>query len=287
MNGLGPRRGYEDTTMAPVPQNEAIFESSHFQINVLALGPDGSQDIICAAGTNRGILQWKGEHCMTVSGSPQWAAPILSSRLPVDTTFRDIFAVEYQRGHENLILGGGRPGRCFVVDTRTRDQNCLSFRHGSSITHIRSLNEHHVLISGTQDTLQIYDTRMIKANAQIVSKWGNSRRPKKMADRSLVSFFEYKNSAHNKIGLDIDLDTGIVATAHDDGKVALHSLKTGHRVEAPAIDCIQANVQERGPIKALQFETMSGDIHPSLFAAVGNNLRVYSFGPADANDDEV
>jgi hypothetical protein len=133
--------------------------------------------------------------------------------------------------------------------------------------------------------MQIYDIRMVKGHTRVVSKWRCRNSPKIETDRGLRTFPEYKNSAHNKIGLDVNIEAGIVATAHDDGKVALHSLESGHQLESPDIDRIQANIRDRGPVKALQFEKMSGDEHSSLFVAIGSNIKVYSMGVTDADDE--
>ncbi|KAH8194563.1 hypothetical protein TruAng_011273 [Truncatella angustata] len=260
--------------------------SRQYEVNAVAVGPDWSDDIICAVGTNRGMLLWKGEHCSRLSGSFDWVAPTMSSRLLSDKAFHDIFAVEFRRGHENVIFGGGRSGRCFLADTRLADTEWMSFRHASSITHIRSLNEHHVLVSGLESTLETYDLRMIKGHTRIVSTKGCENSQRRKADRSVISFPEYKNNAHNKIGFDVDLEAGIVAAAHDNGKLALYSLKSGHRVKSSCIDRIDAGAIGRGPIEALQFEKMSRDLHSSLFIGVGRHLKVCSLGMTD-NADEI
>lgn len=267
-----------------VMRSDEDFDSGYFEVNAIAPGPDWSDDIICAAGSNRGILQWKGDHCTPLGGSLSWTAPTMTDRLTIDNAFQDIFAVEFRRSHENVIFGGGRPGRCFVADTRVRDLDWLSFRHGSSIAHIKSLNEYHVLISGMQNLMRIYDVRMVKGRNSIVSRHV-SRSAEFDSDRSIISFPEYQNEAHHKIGFDVDLDAGIVATAHDDGKVALHSLRSGHRLISPEVDLIQADLRNRGPVKAMQFEKLPGDLHSSLFVAVGNNLKTFSLGTSDSSKE--
>lgn len=275
---------YTHLNNTTVMRSNVGFDSGYFEINVVAAGPDWSDDIICAAGSNRGILQWKGEHYVSLNGSLKWTAPTVTNRLTIDNPFHDIFAVDFRRNHESIIFGGGRPGRCFVADSRTCDVEWLSFSHGSSIAHIKSLNDHQVLVSGTRNLMKIYDVRMVKGHTRIVSKYV-CQSVGVDPDRSIVSFPEYKNDAYNKLGFSVDLEAGLVATAHDDGKVALHSLKSGHQLKSPAVDAIQADVQNRGPVKALQFEKLSGDSHKSLFAAVGNNLELYSLGVTDHSNE--
>jgi hypothetical protein len=291
--GVGPRRipprqdpdSSQYMTMARMLSPEQI-DQGYYEVNIIVPGPDTDEDILCAVGSNRGILQWKGEHYYPLGGSLSWKAPGIHDRLMVDNAFNDIFALDFRRNTRGVIFGGGRPGRCFIADSRVRDLDWLSFRHGTSITHIKSLNEWHLLISGTQHMMRIYDIRMVKGHSRIVSKWKCRTSPGPDADRSITSFPEYTNNAWNKIGLAVDIDAGIVATAHDDGKVAIHSLESGHRLRSPAVDRIQADLDARGPIKVLQFEKMKGDSHSSLFAAVGSHMKMYSLGMSE-NDDEI
>ncbi|KAF3012016.1 hypothetical protein E8E14_005488 [Neopestalotiopsis sp. 37M] len=256
------------------------------EIHAIAIPDVASGGAVCAIGSKRGIL-----HYDTSAGtSLHWVAlcPRKSSTM-LAKAYRDIFAVDYFRGHDSIILGGGRPGRCFVTDTRTTDAHWQSFSHGTSITHIKSLNQHHVLVSGLQNKMRIYDLRMVDRQYRSTDggtdEWQTLHSGREPAF-GLVEFPEYKNNAHIKIGLDVDLDTGIVATAHDDGRVALHSLQSGKQLESPEVDKVKVDVDYRGPIKALQFAKMNTDPHSSLFVGAGPHIKVFSYGSVIAPDDD-
>ncbi|ETS77540.1 hypothetical protein PFICI_11414 [Pestalotiopsis fici W106-1] len=277
----------------------------YYEIHALAI-PDIQTRVICAIGSNRGILRYDESlitslsadsmaYPMTTLANPNqglhWAAPspLRPTSFPPQSC-RDIFTVDFLRGHDMIILGGGRPGRCLVTDARVRDDHWQSFQHGTSITHIKSLNQHHVLVSGTRNKMCIYDLRMVDREHRTTSdgpdKW-KSLHSKQEPALSLVDFPEYKNNAHIKIGFDVDIEAGIVATAHDDGRVALHSLQSGNQLESPAIDMVKADVESRGPIKTLQFAKMNNDAHSSLFVGAGSTMKVFSYGPVMADDDEA
>ncbi|KAK7755929.1 hypothetical protein SLS62_002216 [Diatrype stigma] len=229
----------------------------------------------------------------------------------------------------------------------------------SPITHIRSLNEHQVLVAGLRDRMVIYDLRFLgsknsyrhnnssssnnnHASHHNSTKWLHSPRNNNSTNNGngngnsnpnpnpnpntnntsyaanvalpLLTFPSYRNGAHINIGLDVSSDAdvgagpGIAAAAHDDGTVALYSLRSGNRLRAPlspaspspssssstalpdggdgmlGIDRIRS---PRGPIQALQFQTFPRDRNPSLFVGVQSSVNVYSFGTGDGGDDEA
>ncbi|KAI4599256.1 hypothetical protein KJ359_002215 [Pestalotiopsis sp. 9143b] len=250
----------------------------YYEVNAIATGPDSST-AVCAVGSNKGILQWTGSSMLPLGDSLDWLAPSNANSTHDRAAFKDIMAVDFCQGHENLVFGGGRPGRCFVGDSRAKERHWQSFYHGSSITHIKSINERHVLVSGLRDTMRIYDTRMVKKftkPATASEYYRHESKPK--CGLAMIEFPEYQNDAHIKIGLDVELEDGVVAAAHNDGAIALYSLKSGHKLRSPDIDKARVNVEARGPVKALQFEKMAGDSHSSLFVGVGPTLMVFSYG---------
>ncbi|KAK8086952.1 hypothetical protein PG994_001926 [Apiospora phragmitis] len=249
-----------------------------YQINVIAPGPAASSTV-CAIGSNRGILQWDAGR------DPRWLAPP-----PHATTYaeiyRDIFALEFLNEHPSILLAGGRPGHLSIKDVRDRndDTRDVSKRLGSPITHIKSLNEHNVLVSGLKDAMAVYDVRMLRktSSSNDNNARANRHHPTFAHVLPVVRFPKYQNGPHIQIGLDVDRDNSIVAAAHDDGKVAVHSTKTGHRLKSPDIDQIRSH---RGVIQSLQFETMPRDSHPTLFVGNGSNLHAYTFGVRNIDDE--
>ncbi|ROT40224.1 hypothetical protein SODALDRAFT_329906 [Sodiomyces alkalinus F11] len=102
------------------------------------------------------------------------------------------------------------------------------------------------------------------------------------AARPVLTFPAYRNAAHVHIGFDLDPATGVVAAAHDDGRVALYSLASGQRLRSPHVDAVCA----RAPVRSLMFQTMPGDRHASLWVGVGASLRKFSVGFEGEDDDE-
>ncbi|KAL2179904.1 uncharacterized protein P884DRAFT_256192 [Thermothelomyces heterothallicus CBS 202.75] len=106
----------------------------------------------------------------------------------------------------------------------------------------------------------------------------------------LFRFPAYRNAAHIRVGLDVLTEPGyggggggggggIVAAAHatnradDRGTVALYSLRDGLRISGAAVDAVRAP----GVVQSLQWRTLPGDRHPSLFVGEGPVVRKYSF----------
>ncbi|KAK8094480.1 hypothetical protein PG997_001165 [Apiospora hydei] len=257
-----------------------------YQINVIAPGPAASSTV-CAIGSNRGILQWDAER------DPKWLAPS-SHATAYAEIYRDIFALEFLNEHPSILLAGGRPGHLSIKDVRDRndDTRDVSKRLGSPITHIKSLNEHHILVSGLKNSMDVYDVRMLRntnSSSSSTSRRSNNNNARENRHHPtlahvlpVIQFPEYRNGPHIQIGLDVDKDNGIVAAAHDDGKVTVYSTKTGHRLKSPDIDQIRSH---RGVIQSLQFETMPRDNHPTLFVGNGSNLHAYSFGVRNMDDE--
>ncbi|CAJ2511531.1 Uu.00g071560.m01.CDS01 [Anthostomella pinea] len=230
-----------------------------YQANCVVPAPMSS-GMICALGTSRGLVQ------MNDAGDLKW----MTTGTP-GPSFRDIFALDFQRGHRDVLLFGGRPGRLFTGDTRVHCEKWNSIKLPGPITHIRALNEHQALVSGVNHQLSTYDLRFAR-----------KRRDAPNASAPIQVFPQYRNSAHIDIGLDYDKSTGVVATAHDDGKVALYSVRSGKRLRCTDVDNIRSN---RGPIQSIQFQTFPGDHLPTLFVGVHSNINAYSFGVENLEDE--
>lgn len=99
---------------------------------------------------------------------------------------RDVFAVDFQPGHPDVVLFGGRPGYLHVADTRQRQQqqppagrnlggssntggretvaeagSTLSVGCGASVARLHPVGEHEVLVAGPRDLLAVYDLRFV------------------------------------------------------------------------------------------------------------------------------
>lgn len=238
------------------------------------------------AGTNRGLA-----HC-SMKGTMRFPAPwgdVHTTReptIPVPNSLHDVFAVDFQPGHPDVVLFGGRPGHLVFGDMRQKATKWKKLVFQDSITHIKTINEHQALVAGLRNTLSVFDLRY--AEESMFAKVHQSKFVRRVVENSLVRqlnplvvMSEYKNGPYTKIGLDLDKESGTVAAAHDDGTVALYSVRSGRRLPSRDIDKINASV----PLQALQFQTFSGDHTASLFVGHRGNIEVYSFGVDDKDDE--
>jgi hypothetical protein len=218
------------------------------------------------------------------TGKFERISPPAQNRLPKETPCQDIFGLDFQPEHTNVLFAGGRPGYLFLADTRIGHEFWSRIPYRAMITHVKALNQHQVLVSGLKDKMRVYDIRMMKRSN------GNLHSPKHAAWREereytvtpFVTFPDYQNTAHIHMGLDVDIASGVVAAAKNDGTVALYSTKFGHKLKSPDIDKLRSSA---GPIQALQFATMGRDQNASLFVGVHSQLQMYSFGPRDLLDE--
>lgn len=218
-----------------------------------------ASDLLCVIGTNAGILRVRSNETMA------WIAP-QSPPKGVDLP-HEVFDQDFQQGNHNVLLAGGRQPRLWITDLRTSESEWTHVGHASSIAHVRSVNEHQVLVAGLQSAMSLYDMRYF------------GRRPN--GTKPLLDFAGYRNAAHLHTGWDVSARLGVAAAAHDDGTVQLFSLRSGRALQSRALAAVRADA----PIRALMFQQMPWERLPSLFVGEGPSLRKYSFGTARPDDE--
>ncbi|KAL3959825.1 hypothetical protein ACCO45_004942 [Purpureocillium lilacinum] len=179
---------------------------------------------------------------------------------------QEIFDQDFQHGNHNILLAGGRQPRLWMTDLRTPESDWSWTRHASSIAHLRSVNEHQILVAGLQNSMALYDMRFF------------GRRPNGISP--LLDFPAYRNAAHFHTGWDVSPSLGVAAAAQDDGTVRLFSLRSGRALRRPAMD---RAARTDTPVRALMFQQMPWEKTPSLFVGEGPSLRKYSFGTVDVD----
>lgn len=241
----------------------------------ICIATPASSDTAFLVGTSQGIIQ--------LDRSPQpslsWLqAPAKTKTRAAKAVRKEIFALDLLRSNPaRVLLAGGRCGQLCMVDLRAPDDEWVSFDHTSSIAHIKAIDEHHVLAAGPKNAMAVYDTRYTRRLPGVESK-----------DKSTVpvlTFPEYKNASDIHIGLDVLLGpgygSGLVAAAHDDGKVALFSIRDGRKLGCPALDGVNLArppltaplatgpdyLQSNAVVSKLMFKTLPEDQHASLFVA--------------------
>ncbi|KAI1376128.1 hypothetical protein F4677DRAFT_420368 [Hypoxylon crocopeplum] len=232
--------------------------------NTVCPAPSSSNDI-CVVGTNKGLAALSSDDRM------RWVTP-------VNDTFRDIFAVD-MHPEQPVVFFGGRPGTLFKADMRCRFDSWDKVQLRNSIAHLRQINEYQVLAAGVNNMLSVFDLRYCPHYPALDSTLKATSIEKATP---VLTIPGYKNAAHLDIGLDYNRDTGVLATAHDDGKVALYSVRSGRRLLSQAVNSVRS---EAGPIPHIQFYSFPGDNMPSLILGEKGTIEVYSFDTSDPDEE--
>ena len=155
------------------------------------------------------------------------SACFLSRNLFPPNHGKDVFALEFLSHEPHVFMSGGRSGILNITDLRVPEsgQQADMIKHQSSITHIKQLDDHRIIVAGLESNLCQYDLRFRK---------GPNR------TQSILQYPEYQNTATIRIGFDIDLESGVVAAAqeHDMSHppVQLFSLHGGHPLKSNVSD---------------------------------------------------
>lgn len=241
-------------------------------------------------GTTRGILQRDRSAVPSLS----WLqAPVKTKTRAAKAVRKEILALDLLPSNSTrVLLAGGRGGQLCMVDLRAPGGEWVSFDLTSPIAHIKAIDEHHVLAAGPKNAMAVYDTRYTRKPPSIGGR-DNSTVP-------VLTFPEYKNASDIHIGLDVLLGpgygSGLVAAAHDDGKVALFSIRDGRKLGCPTLDGInlarppltsgseyvQRNtgpdyLRSNAVVRKLMFTTLPEDQHASLFVAGKLGVEKFSF----------
>jgi hypothetical protein len=182
-------------------------------------------------GTSDGVLLVDREI------SAAWISPERSSHSSHNhDSPRDVFALEFLHENPSILLTGGRNGILNITDLRFPKYGLQAdtIMHQSSVTHIKSVDEHRVLVAGLNSSLCQYDLRFRKSRPISFQENSHQRGKGKGKKRRAPTFPcldypGYKNEAQISIGFDVDLELGIIAAAQDyDSRINLFSLHGGH-----------------------------------------------------------
>ncbi|KAI2784074.1 hypothetical protein F4815DRAFT_456716 [Daldinia loculata] len=237
----------------------------------LCIAPSTSPDLLCVIGTTHGLVYCNPFGYMALPfplGHFNFKDPM--GRPPT----ADTFGITFKAENPNILLFGGRPGRLFTGDLRCEYPKWTNIKVRDTITHVKQVSEHKVLVAGLRNMLSVFDTRYCSSE--------HLHTKPKATTTPFLQIAGFKNGPYLDLGLDVDRDSGVVAAAHDDGKMALYSVHTGRRLRCADVDGIAAG----SPIHCVQWETFVGDNTPSLFVGADHRVRVYSFGVKDPDADE-
>ncbi|TGJ86070.1 hypothetical protein E0Z10_g2683 [Xylaria hypoxylon] len=128
-----------------------------YEAHCVAPAP-ASSSLACTVGTNRGIVQWDRSFMPSaLLASPKRDCP--------GELFHDVFTVDFDPSHGEVMSFGGRPGALFTADTRVPFTTWSHLKLPSTITHLRRLSGgHQVLVAGLQNQLGVYDLRFVRSH---------------------------------------------------------------------------------------------------------------------------
>ncbi|KAI1135301.1 hypothetical protein F5Y05DRAFT_395150 [Hypoxylon sp. FL0543] len=265
-------RHNEHSALYRLKQSYKDETNRKYTSNTICVAPPASNKI-CLVGTNLGVAQFDEDCQMRLYTSSNQRGKLL-----IPDSFRDVFSIDFHADNPNVMFFGGRPGKVFTGDVREEARKWDVVALNNSITHIKSVSQNQVLVAGLRNTLSVFDLRYCD-----LAKVRDKKDPK--TERKaipVVTMPAYKNAARFDVGLDYDPQSGVVAAAHDDGRIALYSVRSGKRLPSRDVDKVHSII---GPIHSLQFETLDGDKTPSLFVGDENNINVYSFGVDDPDEE--
>ena len=83
----------------------------------------------------------------------------LSRKLFPPDHARDVFTLEFLAGFPGVIMSGGRSKILNITDLRVPDfgNQADVIKHPSSITHIKQLDPHRILVAGLESSLCQYE----------------------------------------------------------------------------------------------------------------------------------
>ncbi|KAH9217233.1 hypothetical protein DL95DRAFT_522175 [Leptodontidium sp. 2 PMI_412] len=202
----------------------------------------------------------------------------------------DIFAVEFLSDSPSVLLSGGRRGILSITDLRLPmpplDYDTIT--HPSSITHIRQLDQHRLIVSGLNSSLCQYDLRFRKMDPVSTSPVPRSKRKRQIrtATSPILKYPDYHNTASHQAGFDIDLEAGIVAAAQEADEyhpsVQLFSLHGGHKLDSPHAFGFQYKTDTDWLVKCLRFARDTDSGMKSLYVGQRPVIQRYAWGEHDS-----
>ncbi|KAI9647421.1 hypothetical protein NHQ30_003806 [Ciborinia camelliae] len=201
-----------------------------------------------------------------------------------DSHPRDVFALEFLPNHNDILLTGERRGILNIIDLRLPrfGPSTGKIQHTSCITHIKSLDEHRILVAGCASDLCQYDKRFTKPNTHLAPliNTKNINPP----TTSYLTYPDYQNNGKIHVGLDVDLELGIVAAADHESKIRLFSLHGGQVLNG--FNFLERPPDRPGPdlsrrdtvqVSCIKFVQDTRNKPKSLWAAVSDHIVRLSF----------
>ncbi|PYH99965.1 hypothetical protein BO71DRAFT_86590 [Aspergillus ellipticus CBS 707.79] len=171
--------------------------------------------------------------------------PILHRR--TDSSHALVTSVEWLSS--DVIAAGLKDSAIFLHDLRSGG-TATRLQHPHAVTKMRKVDPYRIVVAGI-NSLQMYDIRYppngLQRNPNPNSKYHTSTKP-------YLTFSDYAPEVIPDF--DISLELGLLASASDERKIQLFSLRTGHQVSSPL-----SQYQYDSPISSVCFESGDGSLH--------------------------
>lgn len=193
-----------------------------------------------------------------------------------------LFALEFLSDTPSVILSGGRRGILNITDLRVTRARPDAIIHPSTITHIKQVDTHHILVNGLNSSLRQYDLRFRKEDT-IEKNFMTTTRVNGRnihSTRPILQYPDFQNTATWQIGFDVDLEAGVIAAAQEPDEfhdhVQLFSLHGGHKLHP--LDRIDGSLAIEGQVvKCLRFAQEGPGKMKSLYVGYGFDVQRYAW----------
>lgn len=179
----------------------------------------------------------------------------------------DVFALMFLESSPTVLLTGARSGYMDLIDTRCPENEIGTIKHPSTVTHIKEIDSHRIIVSGLESSLQQYDLRFRKGAPSYTRSLSDDA-----STTPILNYPEYRNGPYWEIGFDIDVSAGIVAAAQDDKTVKIFSLLNGG-----SIDSQFSKKEYYDIVKCLHFVPDRERGMKSLYVADGSSIQRWAW----------
>ncbi|EAW23501.1 uncharacterized protein NFIA_022120 [Aspergillus fischeri NRRL 181] len=215
--------------------------------------PEGDKALF-AIGTSEGLYTLEGLGSYWTLSKKPFASdvsngkPIIHRR--TDSSHALVTSVEWLSS--TVIAAGLKDSTVFLHDLRSGG-TATRLQHPHAVTKIRNLDPYRIVVAGI-NSLQMYDIRYAPNGLQ---RNPRPNHPRHTSTRPYLSFSDF--SPEIIPDFDISPELGLLASASDERKVQLFSLRTGEQVSSPL-----TKYQYPNPISSLRFESGDGSLHGPL-----------------------
>ncbi|KAF7173522.1 hypothetical protein CNMCM5623_005754 [Aspergillus felis] len=212
--------------------------------------PEGDKALF-AIGTSEGLYTLEGLGSYWALSKKPFPSDVSTgkpiSHRRTDSSHALVTSVEWLSS--TVIAAGLKDSTVFLHDLRSGG-TATRLQHPHAVTKIRNLDPYRIVVAGI-NSLQMYDIRYAHNGLQ---RNPRPNHPRHTSTRPYLSFSDF--SPEVIPDFDISPELGLLASASDERKVQLFSLRTGEQVFSPLTKYQYAN-----PISSLRFESGDGSLH--------------------------